>query len=175
MKNYQIVIGIIVGLIVGAILGASLHSSNSNSIFGSTSCGSITCLSGGLRLVTDAGGDFESDVAAVFSGAFKVGASGTNYTLIKSGTCTLTSDTSINATSTGSYTCATTGSLAGDLVRIGPLATTTTKMSAQYVIQNTVVAGTDTTTGTILNLTGAAGVPGGVNGYGSSTPYQIFR
>lgn len=56
-------------------------------LFGSTSCANITCLSGGLRLVADAGGDFESDVAAVFSSTFKLGSSGTSVSRINTGTC----------------------------------------------------------------------------------------
>lgn len=54
-------------LAVGAYFYPSVK--NVPALFGSTSCGSITCLSGGLRLVTDAGGDFESDVAAIFGAA----------------------------------------------------------------------------------------------------------
>ncbi len=75
----------VIALVILAILGLmTLGGGGSKSgVFGSTACSNITCLSGGLRLVTDAGGDFEADVASVFSGvvsltsSFKLGASGT--------------------------------------------------------------------------------------------------
>lgn len=111
----------------------------------------------------------ETDVSAV-----KVGSNGSRFSLIATGTCTLTSDTSITATTTGSGTCATTNSLAGDVVVVGPLATTTTKATAQFLI-TAAVATTNSTTVTLLNLTGASAVPGSLNGFGSSTPYQIYR
>lgn len=92
---------------------------------------------------------------------------------VYTGTCSLVTTTSVAATSTGTATCATTGSLAGDQVFIS-LATTTTKIAAQWVIVGT-VAGTDTTTVRLLNLTGTAGVPSATNGFGSSTPYYFVR
>ena len=106
-------------------------------------------------------------------GTLKIGGSGTSLQLVKSGTCTLVADTSIAATSTGTGTCATVGSLAGDQVFIS-LATTTTKQAANFIPLGT-VAGTDSTTIRLFNLTGVAAVPSATNGFGSSTQYQIFR
>lgn len=95
------------------------------------------------------------------------------FTKFLSGTCNLTADTSITATTTGTATCATTGSVAGDQVFV-ELATTTTKMAAQYMVVGT-VAGTDSTTVRLLNLTGVTAVPAATNGFGSTTPYWIVR
>ena len=57
----------VVALVILAILGLSNWFGGSKTLFGSTACSGITCLSGGLRLVSDAGGDFESDVSAAFA------------------------------------------------------------------------------------------------------------
>lgn len=97
----------------------------------------------------------------------------TNLALVQAGTCSLVSDASILATTTGTGTCVTTGSLAGDVVIVS-LATTTTKMAAQYSVIGT-VAGTDSTTVRLLNLTGVTAVPSATNGLGSSTQFQVFR
>lgn len=107
---------------------------------------------------------------------FSVGTT-TNATLITyigSGTCTLTSNSSIAATSTGTGTCATPGSQVGDIVTVGPLATTTTNLNAQWNLIGA-VAGSESTTVRLLNLTGTAAVPAATSGLGSTTPYQIFR
>lgn len=96
-----------------------------------------------------------------------------NLALISAGTCSLVSDSSIAATTTGTGTCATTGSLSGDIVLVS-LSTTTTKMAAQYSVVGTVAA-TDSTTVRLLNLTGANAVPSATNAFGSSTQYQVFR
>lgn len=95
-------------------------------------------------------------------------------TYIGGGTCPLVSDSSVAATSTGTATCATSGSQVGDIVVIAGLATTTTKIAAQWAIVGT-IAGSESTTVRILNLTGTAAVPSATNGLGSSTPYSIFR
>jgi hypothetical protein len=107
---------------------------------------------------------------------FSIGTT-TNASLITymgGGTCSLVSDASIAATSTGSGTCATTGSQVGDIVIIGPFATTTTKIAAQYSIIGA-LAGSNTSSVRLLNLTGTAAVPSATNGLGSSTPYRIYR
>lgn len=59
----------VVALVILVIVGATywLHSSSNSQLSGATACSQITCLSGGLRLVADAGGDFETDIAAVFN------------------------------------------------------------------------------------------------------------
>lgn len=118
-------------------------------------------------------GGFNTAKSVKTTGDLTVGSSGNALTLVKTGTCSLVSDSSIAATSTGTGTCATTGSLAGDVVMVS-LATTTTKIAAQYAVIGT-VAGTDTTTVRLLNLTGTAAVPSATNGFGSSTQYQVFR
>ncbi len=62
----------VIALIILAIMGVSGSLKSGAHLAGSTSCGSITCLEGGLRLVSDVGGDFESDVAAVFASTMNV-------------------------------------------------------------------------------------------------------
>lgn len=106
---------------------------------------------------------------------FSVGTT-TNAALIKyigGGTCTLTADTSITATSTGTGTCATTGSQVGDII-VFNVSTTTTKQSANIIPIGT-IAGSNSSTIRLFNLTGGNIVPSAVNGFGSSSPYQIFR
>ena len=98
---------------------------------------------------------------------------GSAVTQILKGTCSLVSNTSIAATSTGTGTCAISGLVAGDKVFVS-LATTTTKMAAQWAIIGT-VAGTDSATVRLLNLTGTAAVPSATNGLGSSTQYWVVR
>lgn len=61
---------------LGGYFYPQIQQATSN-LLGSTGCGSITCLSGGLRLVTDAGGDFEADVASVFGGTAAFNAAAT--------------------------------------------------------------------------------------------------
>lgn len=126
----------------------------------------------GKSVVKSLGGVTSYD--EVDASAVKVGSSGSRLSLIKTGTCDLVSGSSIVASTTGSATCATIGSVAGDVVVVGPLATTTTKITAQYFITG-VVAGTDTSTVTLYNQIGANGIPGALSGFGSSTPYQIYR
>lgn len=87
-------IALIVALVAIVIAGATFFGLNKGAqtaLLGSTSCANITCLAGGLRLVADAGGDFESDVAAVFSGGIQMGTSGTNITRVNSGFCNIRS------------------------------------------------------------------------------------
>ncbi len=58
----------VVALVILAIMGVSgVLNDNSKALFGSTSCGSITCLAGGLRLVSDLGGTFEVDIATAIT------------------------------------------------------------------------------------------------------------
>ncbi len=99
--------------------------------------------------------------------------SGTTLELIKQGTCNIVSDSSIAATSTGSGTCAISGLLAGDHVMLD-IATTSTALSRALVPMG-VIAGTDSATIRLFNLTGAATTPGAIPGFGSSTPYSVFR
>lgn len=102
-----------------------------------------------------------------------IGGRATVLKKVYTGTCTLVSNSSITATSTGTGTCATPGTIAGDQVFIS-LATTTTKQSANFIPLGT-VAGTDSTTVRLFNLTGGNLVPASVNGFGSSTQYTVYR
>lgn len=72
-KNY-IYTGIVILILV---LGYWAFHSSKTSTFGATSCTSITCLSGGLRLVSDGGGAFESDVATSLTSTLAVTATTT--------------------------------------------------------------------------------------------------
>lgn len=106
--------------------------------------------------------------------AIKIGGSnGSRIGPIISGTCSLVSDSSIAATSTGTGTCAVTGAVAGDIVMVS-LSTTTTKIAAQWQVIGT-VATTDSVTVRLLNLTGTAAVPSATNGFGSSTQYYLIH
>lgn len=151
MTNKSLSIGLLITLVI-AIYGVfSPKSSTSQPLFGGV-----------------------TNYDEVDATAIKVGGStGTRVGPIIVGTCTLTSNASIAATSTGTGTCATTGTLAGDIVVVS-LATTTTNLNAQYSLIGTVAA-TDSTTVRLLNLTGVAAVPAATSGFGSSTQYQVFR
>lgn len=103
---------------------------------------------------------------------------GTSYRLIRSGTCTLIGDSSITATSTGLASCTgITGYVgaSGDVVRLQLAASTT--LASQFVVKSAYAS--TTASGSIeavlINLTGANRVPSSVNGFGSSTVFQIFR
>jgi hypothetical protein len=124
-------------------------------------------------VLSGANGDITTGDDLTVTDDTTLGSGSTVIDKVYHGTCTLTSDSSITATTTGTGTCTTTGSLAGDRVFV-ELSTTTTKMSAQYVLAG-VVAGTDSTTIRIVNLTGTDGTPGALSGWGSSTKYWIVR
>ncbi len=93
----------VVALVVLAIMGLSGVLKSGAHLAGSTSCGSITCLEGGLRLVSDVGGDFESDVAAVINSTLRVTGLSTLAGVTMSGNLTVT--TTNAATSTMSAGC----------------------------------------------------------------------
>ncbi len=96
----------VVALVILAIMGGLYLMGKSSTQFGSTSCANITCLSGGLRLVADAGGDFESDVAAVFNSTFKLGTNGTSVSRLDTGKCYFQpSGTTITASSSTLVDC----------------------------------------------------------------------
>jgi len=78
-------IALVLAVAAIVIAGIAVLGHGSKSLFGSTSCANITCLSGGLRLVSDAGGDFESDVAAVFNSTVNIVGSFTAATTTFSG------------------------------------------------------------------------------------------
>lgn len=76
------VIFVVVALVIGLMVGYGLHGSSQS--FGATSCGSITCLSGGLRLVTGNGGDFENDLPTVLNATTTFTTAATTTTLFLS-------------------------------------------------------------------------------------------
>lgn len=96
-----------VALIAVAIIAIGAYyypkMSSGTTLFGSTSCGSITCLSGGLRLVSDAGGDFESDVAAVFNSTAQF-LGGVTFTGAATFTATTTMNGNLNITTSDTAT-----------------------------------------------------------------------
>ncbi len=149
---------------------------------GSTSCGSITCLSGGLRLVADAGGDFEVDIASVFSGlittgsgGIKIGASGTTMTQMNNGTCPLTAATyTILASSTKLFSCSATGVAAGDRTFVQLLASSTPAGMGFVVIGSLATTSTSNSIEVrVANMTGAdAIIPANI---ASSTAWQSIR
>lgn len=59
----------LIALVILAIMGLSGALKSDSHLVGATSCGSITCLAGGLRLVSDLGGTLEVDIASTFTGA----------------------------------------------------------------------------------------------------------
>ena len=162
-------------VIVLVLLVAVLFSrSNGNSpVFGATSFGQGEVQNNPFLFINGFAAGNAQQFLVDGSGLLTVGAKGNALTLIGHGTCSLVSDASIAATSTGTGTCVTTGSLAGDQVFVS-LSTTTTKLAAQYSLVGA-VAGTDTTTVRLLNLTGTAAVPSATNGFGSTTQYTIYR
>ncbi len=121
----------LVALIVLAIMGLSGFLKSSAHLAGSTSCGSITCLAGGLRLVSDLGGTFESDVAATLASVVVTAGETIGTTLQVTG---LTSLSTLNTT--------------------GRIAVATTSPSS---MGNVVISGTGTTTLMIATQTGAVG------------------
>lgn len=171
MSIKNLVLGIIAALIVGVVAGHYLTQSSSKGFLGATGCGSITCLSGGLRLVSDAGGDFESDVAAVVNstlnvtglstfGTIKVSSSGTTLNGIISTTCNITVYASLSATTTQSFDCPVTGALTtAKFVGVGA---TVTQNPGSSIANNLVLWGGHASTtagfvsGYITNLTGIA-------------------
>lgn len=98
---------------------------------------------------------------------------GTTMSQIYSGSCVLVSNSSIAATSTGTGTCAISGLLAGDKVFVS-IATTTTEITRQFAVLGA-IAGTDSATIRLANLTGAASTPGSISGFGSTTNYWVVR
>lgn len=108
-----------------------------------------------------------------FPDGLKVGRSGDELKLVLAGTCSLVSDSSIAATSTGTGTCAISGLQAGDIVDFR-IATTSTAQSRNFIPIG-VIAGTDSATVRLFNLTGGALVPSSISGFGSSSPYKVFR
>ncbi len=168
MTNY-IAICLAVVAIVIAVIAATPH--KVSTLFGSTACSNITCLSGGLRLVTDAGGDFESDVAAIFSSTFKLGSSGTAQSNQVSASCNLQNTNASLAATTSQYVYCTgvTGVTSADNV-IMQLSTTTA--NSRFGQWNLWGVKASTTAGAIdamlYNGSGASAVPS-ATAIGSST------
>ncbi len=130
---------------------------------------------------TDLGGT--ETILSKLQGGVQVGPgnSGTIYSLIKNGTCNILANASIVATTSKNFDCRipATGSFSGikpgDYIRANLVGTTTVN---SLLLLTGVKASTTPgwATFTISNLTGAAVTPAtGAIGFGSSTPYQIFR
>lgn len=106
----------VVALVILAIIGV-MKMTGTKAVFGSTACSGITCLSGGLRLVSDTGGDFESDVAAIFSSTLRLGTNGTSFSrIMASSTALIGPNFIVNATSTMTTDIAIPGVQPGDIV-----------------------------------------------------------
>ncbi len=100
----------LIALVILAIMGLSGALKDKSNLVGSTSCGSITCLAGGLRLVSDLGGTFEVDVASTISAALNVTGLTTLAALVTTGDATVgggtvTVTTTNTATSTATAGC----------------------------------------------------------------------
>ena len=104
------IVALVAVLIIAA--GGYMFPKVQSGLLGSTSCGSITCLAGGLRLVSDLGGAFESDVAATLASVVVTAGETVGTTLQVTG---LTSLSTLNTT--GRIAVATTSpSSMGDVV-----------------------------------------------------------
>lgn len=122
----------------------------------------------GQSLIKSFGGVTNYD--EVDATAIKIGGTnGSRLGPIMSGTCNLTSDSSITATTTGTATCTITGLVAGDYCGV-EIATTSVALSRAFVNMGA-VASADTCTVRLFNMTGGNLVPSSLNGFGSSTPY----
>lgn len=170
-KFLKIVGFVIAGIVIGLVFSAV--SNNVSKSFGGVYAQSLQYFYEGISVGKSNQLTISNAGVIATTGTVKIGTNGTALSLVGSGTCTLVSDASIVATTTGTATCVTTGSLAGDRVFVS-FSTTTTKIAAQYVIAGT-VAGTDSTTVRLINLTGTDAVPSATNGFGSSTSYSIYR
>ncbi len=103
--KYSGIAALVILLVVGFV--NFTHKANPNGLAGSTACSGITCLGGGLRLVSDYGGDFESDVAALFGSTVGItgrasfaGALAASSTLQVTGATRLYSTLDVDATTT---------------------------------------------------------------------------
>lgn len=138
----------------------------------------IVGLFGGHTSPAPLGGGNLSPILSTFYGGINVsdknGTAGTNYKLIKNGTCTILADVSVAATSTKNFDCAFTGVQSGDLV-FAHLAATSS-LASQYEIKGVTASTTNGwITFSLLNLTGTSATPSNTVGVGSSTVVQIFR
>lgn len=148
---------------------------NGDQVVGSTACSSITCISGGLRLVADAGGDFESDVAALFSSTLSLGTNGTTLSQLQKGTCSVIGATSgIVASTSIALDCAVTGVVTGDTVFAQFATSTPSATGMGWLITR---ASASTTSGFItLSVTNGTGGTANLSAsLGSSTKYLILR
>ncbi len=124
----------------------------------------------------DTGGGYYVDGTAVIdgSGNVKLGG-GTVIDAALTGTCTLVSDASIAATSTGTGTCTISGLAAGDQVFLQLASTTPVTNLGVTIVGASVNAGATGVAAKLLNLTGGAVAPASMALYGSSTHYWIVR
>lgn len=173
MNNKQLLSIALIVLFLGGLIGYALHGTPNKEFSAGIACDQITCLSGGLRLVTGAGGDFEVDVASVFGGSVKVGTSGTAQVNQVTTTCAMQANLSIAATSTGYAFCTgVTGVTSADNI-VAQFASSTGALNLNtdnWVISSSKAS---TTAGAIdfvlLNLTGLARTPSASSRIGSTT------
>lgn len=106
----------------------------------------------------------------------KVGQLGTGHTQILSGTCNLTSNSSIAASSTGTGTCTISNLAHGDKVFLQLASTSNTTVLRNVLVTDASVNGGATgVIADLYNQTGAAVVPAANLNWGSSTQYLIVR
>ncbi len=157
----------VVALVILAILIVLNMGGKSKTVFGSTACSNITCLSGGLRLVTGAGGDFETDVAAVFNStmtAVTATFSGTVQTdggfiqSSTSATSTITSaQTLIPSDISGFNTVILTPNVSSDTVTLFASSTASAFLPVAGDSQQTCIMNGTTTAGINITLAGGTG------------------
>ncbi len=129
----------VVALVILAIMILSGLLGGHKGLAGSTSCGSITCLEGGLRLVSDVGGDFESDVAAVFNSTVTMaGALTAPKATIGNLTVGLMNSTTTIAVGTTASVGTSTPSALGDVV-ISSAGTTTLMLGSSVAAKGTCI------------------------------------
>ncbi len=145
--NYKIIIGVLVAVVIALV--AYKETNHSNGLLGSTACSGITCLSGGLRLVSDAGGDFETDIAAVI-----------NSTLNVTGLTTLAGVNASGAATIGGTLTVTTTNAATSTTKVGCLQLVAT--STGNPIKLVFMATSTYSNGTALAQTGSSVTPSGI-------------
>lgn len=114
---------------------------------------------------------------AVQTSKITVGSGGSGIGTIINGTCTLLADFSIASGTPAMVDCQSSSFVAGDYVIIGGYATSSVAITRWFTLQATGIA--STTNGyapvRVFNGTATAVVPSSVSGFGSSTPFTIFR
>lgn len=161
----------LIGLAVLCLIAYGLFHTKTNVLGGANQCASgQTCLPSMEFTGANSG---VTNTLQIDSGTFQLG-SGSSFSLIKSGTCSILANASVTASTTSNFDCAFTGVQSGDNVQAQLSASST--LASQFVIKGVTAS---TTSGwitfSLLNLTGTSAVPAATNGFGSSTAVVIFR